>query len=85
MTEAAKKLPRERVIVNVQGDEPFIDPDLIDRLIAALPDHHRETAAESWWGFHSAGVLDGKHGRMHRVGNTGKGGCGLRIPAFLTW
>lgn len=36
VAEVAARLTRERVIVNVQGDEPFIEPRLIDRLVAAL-------------------------------------------------
>ncbi len=31
--EVAALLKRERVLVNVQGDEPFVQPQLIDRLI----------------------------------------------------
>lgn len=34
--EVAALLKRERVIVNVQGDEPFVQPQLIDRLIREL-------------------------------------------------
>lgn len=33
VAEVAAHLGNERVIVNVQGDEPFVDPKLIDRLI----------------------------------------------------
>ena len=31
--EVAALLKRERILVNVQGDEPFVQPSLIDRLI----------------------------------------------------
>lgn len=34
VAEVATSLPRESVIVNVQGDEPLVDPRLIDRLVA---------------------------------------------------
>jgi len=34
--EVAKKLTGFGLIVNVQGDEPFVDPKLIDRLVSVL-------------------------------------------------
>ncbi len=39
--EVAASLKRERVLVNVQGDEPFIEPRLIDRLIREFQNDHR--------------------------------------------
>lgn len=36
VAEVAARLRSERVIVNVQGDEPLLDPRLVDRLIAAF-------------------------------------------------
>lgn len=40
VAEAARRLPHT-LIVNVQGDEPEIDPGLIDRVAAALRDDRR--------------------------------------------
>lgn len=36
IAEVARRLPRHTLIVNVQGDEPFIDPVLVESLIATL-------------------------------------------------
>ena len=35
LAEAAGGLPSDALIVNVQGDEPLIEPDVIDRAVAA--------------------------------------------------
>lgn len=36
LAEAVRSLPHADIIVNIQGDEPLIDPDLIDELAAAM-------------------------------------------------
>lgn len=36
LAEVAEKFPNVEVIVNVQGDEPLIEPSLIDELVAAF-------------------------------------------------
>jgi 3-deoxy-manno-octulosonate cytidylyltransferase (CMP-KDO synthetase) len=36
LAEAVRSLPGAEIIVNIQGDEPLIDPALIDRLAAAM-------------------------------------------------
>lgn len=36
IAEVAGKLPSFGIVVNAQGDEPFLDPRLVERLIAAL-------------------------------------------------
>ena len=36
LAEVAEKYPDHDIIVNVQGDEPLIDPDVIDRLASVL-------------------------------------------------
>lgn len=42
LAEAASHLPADALIVNVQGDEPMIEPDVIDRAIAAA--RHRDAS-----------------------------------------
>jgi 3-deoxy-D-manno-octulosonate cytidylyltransferase len=35
LAEAAAHLPSDTLVVNIQGDEPLIEPDVIDRAVAA--------------------------------------------------
>ena len=35
LAEAAASLPPDTLVVNVQGDEPLIEPEVIDRAVAA--------------------------------------------------
>jgi 3-deoxy-manno-octulosonate cytidylyltransferase (CMP-KDO synthetase) len=38
VAEAALSFPSSHIIVNVQGDEPFLSSDIVDRIVAALDD-----------------------------------------------
>ena len=40
LAEAAADLPHDGLVVNIQGDEPLIEPDVIDRAVAAA--RHRD-------------------------------------------
>ena len=42
LAEAAAHLPPDALVVNVQGDEPLIEPDIIDRAVAAA--RHRDAS-----------------------------------------
>ena len=44
LAEVAEKFPEVEVIVNVQGDEPLIEPSLIDELIAQFADENLQMA-----------------------------------------
>ncbi len=44
LAEVAEKFPDIDVIVNVQGDEPLIDPNLIDELVAEFVDENLQMA-----------------------------------------
>jgi len=42
LAEAAAHLPADAIVVNVQGDEPLMEPDAIDRAVAAA--RHRDAS-----------------------------------------
>ena len=44
LAEVAEKFPDADVIVNVQGDEPLIEPELIDELVAEFADDELQMA-----------------------------------------
>jgi 3-deoxy-manno-octulosonate cytidylyltransferase (CMP-KDO synthetase) len=41
IAEVARKLKKASLILNVQGDEPLVDPNLLERLVRELKDHPR--------------------------------------------
>ena len=45
VAEVAKRLPEYEVVVNVQGDEPLLDPDALDAAVVALEDDAEAAAA----------------------------------------
>jgi len=50
LAEVASSLPKDSIIVNVQGDEPMIAPETIDSAVQALiddPDAHMTTTSEA--------------------------------------
>jgi 3-deoxy-manno-octulosonate cytidylyltransferase (CMP-KDO synthetase) len=44
IAEAARALGGAEIVVNVQGDEPMIEPSIIDQLVAALREHKCDCA-----------------------------------------
>jgi 3-deoxy-manno-octulosonate cytidylyltransferase (CMP-KDO synthetase) len=50
--EAAARFPEAEAVVNVQGDEPFLDPNWIEAICSRLNEPLVElvTAAAPWWG-----------------------------------
>ncbi|MEM9660262.1 MAG: NTP transferase domain-containing protein, partial [Planctomycetota bacterium] len=45
VAEVARRLPRAEIVVNVQGDEPDIEPESIDRLVAMLRENRSASMA----------------------------------------
>jgi 3-deoxy-manno-octulosonate cytidylyltransferase (CMP-KDO synthetase) len=54
LAEVALTLPDAEIIVNVQGDEPLISPDTIERAIAALAANRECSLATTWESMNSA-------------------------------
>lgn len=48
IAEVAENLPEGSIIVNVQGDEPVISPDTIDRAVSALLDDRSADMSTTW-------------------------------------
>ncbi len=49
-TARSLKLKRTDAVVNVQGDEPEIEPDIIEGAIAAIHEEHQSDGAAHGWG-----------------------------------
>jgi len=49
IAEVAEGLPDAEIIVNVQGDEPMISPETIDRVVAALANAADHSAMATAW------------------------------------
>lgn len=47
VAEAARGLPEGSIIVNVQGDEPLVSPEVIDRAVAAMFEGHADIVTVS--------------------------------------
>lgn len=58
VAEVAAKLPDQDIFVNVQGDEPAIDPATIDRVCQALIDHPDAAMATAGTPIRDAGLLN---------------------------
>ena len=48
IAEVAESLPEDSIIVNVQGDEPVISPETIDRAVEALIDDNSADMSTTW-------------------------------------
>jgi 3-deoxy-manno-octulosonate cytidylyltransferase (CMP-KDO synthetase) len=48
VAEIARSLPENTIIVNVQGDEPVISPETIDRAVAALLEADEADMSTTW-------------------------------------
>jgi 3-deoxy-manno-octulosonate cytidylyltransferase (CMP-KDO synthetase) len=54
LAEVAARMPDAQIIINVQGDEPLIASDTIDRTVAALTDDDECSISTTWEPFTSA-------------------------------
>lgn len=54
LAEAAATIPNAEIIINVQGDEPLIAPDTIDRTVEALVADEECSISTTWEPFTSA-------------------------------
>jgi 3-deoxy-manno-octulosonate cytidylyltransferase (CMP-KDO synthetase) len=57
VAEVAESLPENSIIVNVQGDEPIISPETIDRAVSALLDDDAADMSTTWEPIESLGDL----------------------------
>lgn len=57
IAEVAKSLPEGSIILNVQGDEPLISPETIDRAVQALGDDDAADMSTTWEPIDSLGDL----------------------------
>jgi 3-deoxy-manno-octulosonate cytidylyltransferase (CMP-KDO synthetase) len=57
IAEVAEALPEGSIIINVQGDEPLISPETIDRAVQALLDDNNADMSTSWEPIESLGDL----------------------------
>jgi 3-deoxy-manno-octulosonate cytidylyltransferase (CMP-KDO synthetase) len=71
IAEVAETLPKGSIIVNVQGDEPIISPETIDRAVSALLDDERADMSTTWEPIESLGdLLNGNNVKVS-VGDNG--------------
>ena len=71
IAEVSKTLPAGSIIVNVQGDEPLISPQTIDRAVQALLDDDAADMSTTWEPIESLGdLLNGNNVKL-TVGDNG--------------
>jgi 3-deoxy-manno-octulosonate cytidylyltransferase (CMP-KDO synthetase) len=71
IAEVAEKLPEGSIIVNVQGDEPLISPETIDRAVQALIDDDATDISTTWEPINSLGELLNGNNVKVVVGDSG--------------
>ena len=71
VAEVAKKLPQE-FIINIQGDEPLIDPRLIDRLTAKLQSNDKIDIVTAGHPFANARDIASPHQVKVAIDSTGR-------------